>query len=474
MKSINLPILIGGGIGLGILIILLYLLIDKNKYYLIDQLGWTSSSYSRVQNKKTSIEQYSHQGGDINAKDRHGKTLVFHAVDENDIEKVKLLVAKGANLTLTDQTGRTLLHVAASKVVAYPNSTAPEDVKVRKKVEGMLSYLLSLNQIDINAKDNNNKTAIENTSIEILAQVFANYIKNNQLNSSQKENLFNQLLEHSLKNRWFKFALKLENTFPKINSKALDMIALNAISAEDGSILQAFIRQKRKISANVFKQINFYNLKRFIKKDEILKLLPDVNTIDSNGATLLNRLAGDIDSNETAVLVQQLIQMGGDVNKIDNTGASPLLNCLMLGGYSGMEEQREEIATALIEAGADVNHRAPSGGGYVSQQTDGGTALHLAAREYSHELVALILRAGANPNAIDDDGATPLHKSVFNSDLRVAEMLISAGSNVNRRDRRGNTPLDYIYIYSNYHHPDVGNLLKQFGARRASSYTLRK
>lgn len=468
IKGFDLYIPIGGGLAVIALMILVYSSIDKNKYYLFDQLGWTSSSYSQIQKNKISIDKYSLQGGDINAKDQYGQTLIFHAVHGNDIEKVKFLVSKGANLKLTDQTGRTLLHIAASKVVAYPDSTAPEDVKLRKKIQGMLSYLLSLNQIDIDANDNNNKTSIESISLEISAQVFADYIKGNKLTPSQKQNLFAQLLDHALKNRWFKFALELENTFPRFNSKSLDIIALKAIVAEDKSTLQTFIRRKQKINASVFKQINFHNLNRFMENDKILKLLPNINTIDSSGLTLLNRLSGDIKSDEIAKLIRHLIQMGGDVNKIDNKGASPLLNCLMLGGYSGMEKQREEVATALIKAGADVNHRAPLGGGYISQQTDGGTALHLAAQQYSHELVALILRSGANPNAIDDDGATPLHQSVFNSDLRVVEILISAGSNVNARDRNGRTPLDYIHIYSNYHHKDVGNLLKQFGARRSS------
>ena len=56
--------------------------------------------------------------------------------------------------------------------------------------------------------------------------------------------------------------------------------------------------------------------------------------------------------------------------------------------------------------------------------------------------VALLLEAGADPNARDVSGWTPLHKAAgFNANPAVVGALLDAGADVHARDADGWTPL---------------------------------
>lgn len=65
---------------------------------------------------------------------------------------------------------------------------------------------------------------------------------------------------------------------------------------------------------------------------------------------------------------------------------------------SATNQQQDEIALMLLEAGADVN----------ASDSRGYTPLHLAAENGQTVLVELYLEYGANPDAQLDDGRTPL------------------------------------------------------------------
>ena len=87
-----------------------------------------------------------------------------------------------------------------------------------------------------------------------------------------------------------------------------------------------------------------------------------------------------------------------------------------------------EVIAALLKAGADVNVRA--GGGR--------TPLHTAAKEANPAVVAVLLEAGADVDARTRDGNTPLHEAAFrNPDPAVLELLVKAGADLQARRRVG-------------------------------------
>jgi hypothetical protein len=82
--------------------------------------------------------------------------------------------------------------------------------------------------------------------------------------------------------------------------------------------------------------------------------------------------------------------------------------------------------------GADVNGR---GGKYRS------TALQRAALAGREEAAELLIRRGADVNALEGDQSTPLHSAALLGHEKVVHVLVQNGADVNAANSRGETPL---------------------------------
>ncbi|KAJ8246699.1 hypothetical protein GJAV_G00254410 [Gymnothorax javanicus] len=115
-------------------------------------------------------------------------------------------------------------------------------------------------------------------------------------------------------------------------------------------------------------------------------------------------------------VAELLVRRGADTDVRDAEGR-PLLYLLVLEG-------RREMAAMLIRKG-----RAP----LESRDSEGRTALHVAAWQGSLEAVGLLLKAGADADARDGEGRPPLHTAAWRGHASVARLLLdSGGASVDR------------------------------------------
>lgn len=125
-----------------------------------------------------------------------------------------------------------------------------------------------------------------------------------------------------------------------------------------------------------------------------------------------------------------LVDAGADVGACRNDG----LNGLQIACLGGESRAVEE----WVRAGASIHLRSP----------EGATPLMLGARW--GEIVATLLAAGADVNAVDPDGHSALVYAIIKQTkyaeakcLDAVKTLIDAATELNRRDREGITPLGH-------------------------------
>ena len=92
-----------------------------------------------------------------------------------------------------------------------------------------------------------------------------------------------------------------------------------------------------------------------------------------------------------------------------------------------------KIIEILIQAGAPIN--APSSKGLFF-------ALHNAVLAGHLKVVDVLLKAGANPNVIDEGGSTPLMMSAYGCDPDIARLLLSYGADALLINADGETATD--------------------------------
>jgi ankyrin repeat protein len=130
-------------------------------------------------------------------------------------------------------------------------------------------------------------------------------------------------------------------------------------------------------------------------------------------------LAGDL------AAVRTLIAKGADVNRL--TDGQTALSWAVY-------HERDEIAKALLAAGADPNR----GSGYPAA----GAALHAAAASKNPDMVRLLLAHGAIADHPGDVGCGALLTAItHDAPVEVLEVLLDAGANPNLVDRQGDSPL---------------------------------
>ena len=167
--------------------------------------------------------------------------------------------------------------------------------------------------------------------------------------------------------------------------------------------------------------------------DEMWELLAkgtSPNVPDRGGRTAVHGAA----RNGAVETLQALLQAGGDSNRVDEDGNTPL--------HFAADTSQPTLTVNESIAAIRVLLRAGANAGGANAQ--GWTALHLAAG--SHDLpagVAALIRAGADPDRKDRSGDTPLHAALGPNlgHPAVVRALLSGGADPKRLNAAGLTAL---------------------------------
>jgi ankyrin repeat protein len=114
-----------------------------------------------------------------------------------------------------------------------------------------------------------------------------------------------------------------------------------------------------------------------------------------------------------------LIDNGADINLRDIEGTT-LQKSIHNNNYSVDIKRKEEMSVLLVENGAKLQ-----------EFSFGNTELHLAAIRGFADLATVLVKHGADVNAMNEYGHTPLYYAARHGHLKTAEALIAAGADKN-------------------------------------------
>ncbi len=346
---------------------------------------------------------------------------LHQAAADGDIEQVKLLISKGADVNREDEEKKTPLHYAAQT----------------GKME--VVQLLIKAGVDLNCKDKEHQTPMT------LAR-----------------------------NNWHVGLVKL------LVSEGADVDLESAAYLGDLAKVKRFIESDPDINESQLNQLlrwslDYESLLQGHKDvaDYLLDKGANPNAKYENDATLLHLSAWGGDPALTKSVIEFLVSNGADVNALQGESRwTPL--------HSACSQGRGSVAKVLIDNGADVNAKNKWGHSplyYANQKGDldtmklliakgadieinrpeGLTSLHYMSTYGSGDIVERLLAKGAKVDERDEVYEfTALHYAARFGHKNMAELLIANGADINAKDK-----WDYQPIHWAAHHDraDVVELL---------------
>ncbi len=172
--------------------------------------------------------------------------------------------------------------------------------------------------------------------------------------------------------------------------------------------------------------------------------------------------------------VKRLVDKGVPLDWSPETGLGPL--------HRALDDGRGDIASYLLEHGADVNAKAVDGitplhivadatlaarmiekGARIEAQSETlGTPLNAAILSGLYDIAEVLIVHGAAIDARDASRSTPLHHAAGRGDLESVRLLVSRGADVNAVNEPGFRPLHWA---AGNGHLEVVKLLLANGAR---------
>ena len=433
------------------------------------------------------------------AKEEAPKTLLHRAVTKGDIEQVKSIIEKGADVNLRDKNGQTPLHLSArqgQRDIAELLLTNGADINAKNKWDrtpmdiavdrghNEIVELLISKGADVNARGKGDYTALHRAAmnraqiadaLEIMSLLLA---KGADIEARQEHGA--TPLACAAYDGNVEAARFLIEHGANIEAKTRygDTPLFRAITQGHKDMAELLLSKGANIHAKQEKEGGYglIHMAMIHNQDDMVRFLADkeVGAPDIHIAAYLGELT----------MIKEALANGKDINQKDEAECTPL-HCAVSG-------RRKEVAEYLLDNGADVNARCIDNstpfafadtvemaafllakGANVNIRTKNGqTPLHWAVNRNDHRgdkaLVEFLLKHGADVNAkanrtsVDWEGWSPFHVACRNGNKTIVEMLLSKGANVNAKTDKGYTPLS---LAKEKGHKEVVELLLKHGAK---------
>lgn len=336
---------------------------------------------------------------DIYGKDR--KSAMMKAAEAGQALSVEALIAKGADVTLTDLGGNTALHLLATSLRDATAETLDKLVTGKsaleaKNAKGLTASLIAANSLNLNGvklllKAGANKNAVDGTGESVLVP----FAKKADVASVLE--LTDAGVDATLLNANGTSVLTMQNS-------AGDTLLMNEI--------------KRKNLDNALK---------------LQALGSDINAKNSLGDTAAMIASKMLDLST----VKALIAAGADKNARNLEGETVLFSFARVGDFASV--------LALTDAGVDPIITNASGESVLEMKVgNGDTLLLLAAKTSTVEDVLRMARIGANINVKDILGETAIYSVIRTQSVEGLKAMIKAGARVQTENRVRITPMDLV------------------------------
>ncbi len=401
-------------------------------------------------------------GFDLNAKDGSGQTALNKAADQQSKDKIRHLLALGADPNLPNDYGRRPLDTIIEHYsFSYTDHAEIIGQLVSHGADVNLSPLPSVHQSPLHVAARNGNLNVMKLLVAHNANIDqpsrgADAMTPFMMAAESGKHLAAQFLQEQganvfKKDNWGRTALIFAARGG--DEKTLEsLLAIPGMAAKideqdsrgRSAMHHAFRKYHSDFGVELIKKGARVDLQDFngmtplhqaIETNYMSDWLDDVkealgaaanwNLTAKDGDTLLHTAA----RNTQAPVIEKLLDFGANPAIAGRHGQFPI--------HAAIIADSEGIAQRLVKAMVDGGHKMDD-----AKDSSGWTPLHYAASRDNAQFAAMVLAAGADVNAKAGGGETPLHIAARTGKASALQALLVNGADISVQNERGQTALD--------------------------------